>query len=271
MWGCTLLGEKLMQFGQVKEKILECFHGLEGNQSIYVSTTDGEIALHADQPVSSASIIKIAILVEALRQVDDEKLTIDQAVQIDNVNYVGGAGVINHLSRDHQWKLADLLKLMIISSDNTATNQLIDLIGEHNINHTMKAAGAFHSKLMRRMMDRNALKSGLDNMVSGKDTYLLLREFVTQHLLSQSSMEWGVEVLLQQQFKDKFPSKISSIKENLLAHKTGELIGVEHDAGILFTSNGPVVYAFLTAGLLENRYGREAIANAGRLLYDFYE
>jgi beta-lactamase class A len=261
MWGRTLLGEKLMQFGQVKEKILECFHGLEGNQSIYVSTPDGEIALHADQPVSSASIIKIAILLEALRQVDDEQLSIDQVVQIDKVNYVG----------DHQWKLADLLKLMIVSSDNTATNQLIDLVGEDHINHTMKAAGAFHSKLMRKMMDRNALKAGVDNMVSGKDTYLVLREFVTQHLLSKSSMEWGVEVLFQQQFKDKFPSKISSIKEKLLAHKTGELNGVEHDAGILFTSDGPVVYAFLTAGLLENRYGREAIANAGRLLYDFYQ
>ncbi|MCA0174135.1 serine hydrolase [Bacillus sp. RAR_GA_16] len=259
-----------MQFGQVKEKILECFHGLEGNQSIYVSGPDGDITLHAEQPVSSASIIKIGILLEALRQIDNHQLAFDQVVQIDNVNDVGGAGVIHHLSRDYEWKLADLLKLMIISSDNTATNQLIDLVGENKINHTMKAAGAFHSKLMRKMMDRSALKLGMDNMVSGKDTYLVLREFVTQHLLSKSSMEWGVEVLLQQQFKDKFPSKIASIKENLLAHKTGELNGVEHDAGILFTSDGPVVYAFLTAGLLENRYGREAIANAGRLLYDFY-
>ncbi len=270
MWGRTLLGETLMQFEQVKEKIIKCFHGLEGNQSIYVSSPDGDIALHADQPVSSASIIKIAILLEALRQVDNKQLAIEQVVQINHMNDVGGAGVIHHLSPDLQWKLGDLLKLMIVSSDNTASNQLIDLVGEHNINHTMKAAGAFHSKLMRKMMDRNALKAGKDNMVSGKDTYLLLREFVTEHLLSKSSMEWGVEVLLQQQFKDKFPSKISSIKENRLAHKTGELNGVEHDAGILFTTDGPVIYAFLTAGLLENRYGREAIANAGRLLYDFY-
>ena len=260
-----------MQFGQVKEKILECFHGLEGNQSIYVVTPDDEIALHADQPVSSASIIKISILLEALRQVDEKHLALDQDVELDKIHYVGGAGVITHLSRDHSWKLADLLKLMIISSDNTATNQLIDLVGEHNINHSMKAAGAFHSKLMRKMMDRNALRAGKDNMMSGKDTYLVLREFVTQNILSNSSMEWGVNVLLQQQFKDKFPSKISSIKEGVLAHKTGELSGVEHDAGILLTSHGPVIYAFLTAGLLENRYGREAIANAGRLLYDFYQ
>lgn len=260
-----------MLFRQVQEKILECFHSLEGNQSIYVVTPDGEIALHADQPVSSASIIKIAILLEALRQVDAQHLALEQVIEIEKAHYVGGAGVITHLSRDHSWKLADLLKLMILSSDNTATNQLIHLVGEHNINHTMKAAGAFHSKLMRNMMDRNALRAGKDNMMSGKDTYFVLREFVTQHILSNASMEWGVNVLLQQQFKDKFPSKISSIKEGVLAHKTGELHGVEHDAGILFTSQGPVFYSFLTAGLLENRYGREAIGNAGRLLYDYYK
>ncbi|WP_226658125.1 serine hydrolase [Guptibacillus hwajinpoensis] len=260
-----------MQFEQVKEKILECFHGLEGNQSISIIAPDGEVALQADQPVSSASIIKIAIMLEALRQVDDKQLSLEQVVKIDAVNHVGGAGVITLLSIDHQWTLSDLLKLMIISSDNSATNQLIDLVGERNINHTMKKAGAFHSKLMRKMMDRNALKDGKDNMMSGKDTAILLREYVSHHLLSEASMEWGIDVLLQQQFKDKFPSKIPSMKENILAHKTGELKGVEHDAGILLTTKGPVIYAFLTAGLLENRYGREAIANAGRLLYDFYQ
>ncbi|WP_283152141.1 serine hydrolase [Guptibacillus hwajinpoensis] len=260
-----------MQFEQVKEKIIACFQGLEGNQSVYVSTPDGELTHHEDQPVSSASIIKIAIMLEALRQVDRGALTLDQVVEIEDVNRVEGAGVIYHLGKELEWRLTDLIHLMIISSDNTATNQLIDLVGIANINHTMKGAGAFHSKLMRKMMDREAVKAGKDNMMSGKDTYLLLKQLVEKHLLSKSSMKWAIDVLLQQQFKDKFTSKISTIKKNMLAHKTGELAGVEHDAGILFTPRGPVIYAFLTAGLLENRYGRDAIANAGRLLYDFYK
>ncbi|MGA9289248.1 MAG: serine hydrolase [Anaerobacillus sp.] len=259
-----------MHFGQISEKILECFVSLEGNQSIYVMTPQGEISLNEEQPVSSASIIKLGIMIEALRQVDHHSLQLDDIVAIESHNIVSGAGVVSLLSKKLDWTLEDLLKLMIISSDNTATNQLIDLLGEVKINHTMNCAGAFHSKLMRKMMDHKALKAGKDNMMSGKDTYLLLRELVSGHLLSQSSMEWGMNVLFQQQFKDKFPAKISKLEDGILAHKTGELPGVEHDAGILFTPEGPIIYAFLTAGLIENRYGREAIANAGRLLYDFY-
>ncbi len=259
-----------MHFGQISEKILECFHSLEGNQSIYVMTPHGEISQNEDQPVSSASIIKLGIMVEALRQVDHHSIQMDDIVTIDSHNIVSGAGVISLLSKKLEWTLEDLIKLMIISSDNTATNQLIDLLGEAKINHTMKCAGAFHSKLMRKMMDHKALKTGKDNMMSGKDTYLLLKEFVSSHLLSKASMEWGMNVLLQQQYKDKFPAKISKLEDGTLAHKTGELPGIEHDAGVLYTPEGPIIYAFLTAGLIENRYGREAIANAGRLLYDFY-
>lgn len=259
-----------MNFSQVSERILDCFRSLEGNQSLYVLAPDGEIALNEDQPVSSASIIKLAIMITALRKVDNGELKLDSVIPVELINKVDGAGVISFLSDDLHWTLSDLIKLMIVSSDNTATNQLIELLSDAEINHTMKCAGAYHSKLMRKMMDREAFKAGKDNMISGKDTYLLLNELVTTHLLSNSLMEWGITVLMQQQLKDKFPAKIANLKNNVLAHKTGELNGVEHDSGILFTSKGPVVYAFLTAGLLENRYGREAISNAGRLLYDYY-
>ncbi|MDQ0483068.1 serine hydrolase [Guptibacillus hwajinpoensis] len=259
-----------MNFSQVSEKILDCFRSLEGNQSLYVFAPDGEIALNEDQPVSSASIIKLAIMITALKKVDNGELSLDSIIPIELSNKVEGAGVISFLSNDLHWTLSDLIKLMIVSSDNTATNQLIELLGEAEINHTMKCAGAYHSKLMRKMMDREAFKDGRDNLISGKDTYLLLNELVTTHLLSKSLMEWGIAVLMKQQLKDKFPAKIAKLQNNVLAHKTGDLPGVEHDSGILFTSKGPVIYAFLTAGLIENRYGRDAISNAGRLLYDYY-
>ncbi|TKD71480.1 serine hydrolase [Pseudalkalibacillus hwajinpoensis] len=259
-----------MNFSQVSERILDCFRSLEGNQSLYVLAPDGEIALNEDQPVSSASIIKLAIMIAALRKVDNGELNFNTVIPIESSNKVEGAGVISFLSNDLQWTVSDLIKLMIVSSDNTATNQLIELLGKDEINHTMKCAGAFHSKLMRKMMDWEAVKDGRDNMISSKDIYLLLNELVTEHLLSKSSMEWGITVLMQQQLKDKFPAKIAKLQNNVLAHKTGELPGLEHDSGILFTSKGPVIYAFLTAGLIENRYGRDAISNAGRLLYDYH-
>ncbi|WP_347550192.1 serine hydrolase [Pseudalkalibacillus hwajinpoensis] len=260
-----------MNFEHISEKILACFHSLEGNQSLFVMAPDGEISYNADQPVSAASVIKLGIMIEALKQIDDHKLEFESEISIDPTNIVEGAGVVALLSKHLNWTISDLIKLMIITSDNTATNQLIDVLGRAEINHTMKKAGAFHSKLMRKMMDRKAVKAGKDNMVSAKDTYLLLNELVNSHLLSKSSMDWAIDVLKQQQFKDKFPAKISNLKNQVLANKTGELPGVEHDAGILSTSSGPVIYVFLTAGLIENRYGREAIANSGRLLYDFYK
>lgn len=260
----------MLDFSMISNKVKDCFIGLDGNHSIFVTTPDGEITLLSDQPVSSASIIKIPIMIEVLKQVDKETIHLDDTVSIETHNIVDGAGVLSHLSDQHTWTISELITLMIISSDNSATNQLIDLVGISSVNFTMRSLGCFHSTLMRKMMDHDSVKLGRDNLMSASDTVTLLKELYNGKTLSMESKEWARSVLSNQQFQDKFPSKINRKATRQLAHKTGELDGIEHDVGILDTPHGPVLYAFLTAGLIENRYGREAIANAGRLLYDYF-
>lgn len=261
----------MLEFSIISNKVKDCFISLDGNHSIYVDSPDGNITLQSDQPVSSASIIKIPIMIEALKQIDAGTLRLTDEVSLHDTNIVGGTGVLCHLSSQKNWTISDLITLMVVSSDNSATNQLIDKLGISSINHTMRSLGCFHSTLMRKMMDRDAVRIGKDNLMSANDIATLLKELLDGRILSKQSREWGSSVLLKQQFKDKFPSKIKSLTFDHLAHKTGELPGIEHDVGILYTSQGPVIYAFLTAGLIENRYGRDAIANAGRLLYDYFD
>ncbi|WP_270182088.1 serine hydrolase [Alkalihalobacillus sp. CinArs1] len=260
----------MLDFSMISNKVKDCFIGLEGNHSILIKGPDGDITLQSEQPVSSASIIKIPIMIEALYQADNGRIHLDDTIMVENHNCVQGSGVLSHLSIQDGWKVSDLIILMIISSDNTATNQLIDLLGISSINSTMRKLGCYHSTLMRKMMDHESLKLGKDNLMCASDTVTLLQAIHSGNMLSNESKEWALSVLTKQQFQDKFPSKIAHLSEGELAHKTGELEGIEHDVGILFTQHGPVFYAFLTAGLIENRYGRDAIANAGRLLYDYY-
>ncbi|WP_377889062.1 serine hydrolase [Alkalihalobacillus sp. R86527] len=260
----------MLDFSMISNKVKDCFIGLDGNHSIFITTPDGEITLLSDQPVSSASIIKIPIMLEALKQVDMGRIQLNDEITIEPENIVEGAGVLSHLSDLHNWTISDLITLMIVSSDNTATNQLIDRLGISSVNSTMRSLGCFHSTLMRKMMDHDSLKLGRDNLMSACDTVTLLNEFHNGNTLSKPSKDWARSVLAKQQFQDKFPSKINRLTPGQLAHKTGELNGIEHDVGILNTPHGSVIYAFLTAGLIENRYGREAIANAGRLLYDYF-
>jgi len=80
-----------------------------------------------------------------------------------------------------------------------------------------------------------------------------------------------LEILRNQQFNHKLPARFARVTpgDPVLAHKTGELPGTEHDAGVLETPSGPVVIVALTTDLVENVAGQEAIARIGALIHQW--
>ena len=124
----------------------------------------GEVALYAhnlrtgqtasllpDEPVQTASVIKMGILLDAAEQIRAGRATLDERVALTKVNQVEGSGVLGELTPPLALTLGDVLTLMVVLSDNTATNMAIDRLGLAHINETLRAAGLHQTVLYKKV------------------------------------------------------------------------------------------------------------------------
>ncbi|MBT2661265.1 serine hydrolase [Bacillus sp. ISL-45] len=225
------------------------------------------IEINSNEVYQSASLIKLPILFEALRQIEAGKLQKESQVCIEEKDRIGDTGVLQ-LMTVKQLPVMDLLSLMIIVSDNSATNLLIDLIGKGSINSTISRLGMRNSILQRKMLDFAAIQSGLDNYTSAADIALCLKEGTYGGSLNHESRSIFHSLLLQQQFKEKLPVYMDDTLLKI-GNKTGELPGVEHDCGIIIYGKKQAFIVVLIDELIEPDSGKSTIRQVGKLINSF--
>ena len=232
------------------------------NQIIHLSHNPDEI-------FPAASMIKLFILWEFFRQVEENKLDPNQKISLTNCKKVFGCGVIDHLNTSASLTLGDLATLMIIVSDNSATNFLIDLLGFENINQTCQKEGWGNTKLQRKMMDIIAQTEGKENLTTPQDTYSLFSKLIAPKAsLTCESRKRFIEILKAQQFNHKLSTSWNGKIE--FAHKTGELSTVDHDAGILYTQIGEVIAVCFTKDFLDLKESLDLQNQLGKLVYQSF-
>ncbi|MBM3471333.1 MAG: serine hydrolase [Armatimonadetes bacterium] len=226
-----------------------------------------------DEPFPAASVIKIPVLVEALRQAQSGEVCLDERLPVRAEDKVGGFGILKDLESVAELTFLDLLTLMVIISDNTAANLCIERVGMAAINEYMAALGLRGTFLQRKMMDMEARQRGLDNFTTPADVALLLELLARKQILTPEGCDLAIGIMRRQQVRDRLPLCLP--QEIAIAHKTGELPEVRHDVGIMLAERGLVVIAALTKGfgtqLGRGLIGGEAsalIAKVGRAVYD---
>jgi len=258
-----------------RESIDGLIQGSPGTVGLLIKDlSTGEVIQWApEEPFPAASVIKVPVLVEALRQVGEGALRLDERVAVAAGDKVGGFGILKELESVGDLSLLDLLTLMIIISDNTAANLCIERAGIHRVNESMASLGLRGTALQRKMMDMAARERGLDNFTTPSDMALLLEYLAAQRILTPELCELALGILRRQQVRDRIPFLLPQGVS--AAHKTGELPGVRHDVGVVFTVRGPLIVAALTKDfatpLGQGLAGGEAvtlIAEATRLAYD---
>lgn len=229
------------------------------------------LSIARDEVFTSASLIKLPVMVTVLQQADAGTLPLSRRLTVRGAERVGGAGVLAELADVPDISVRDLLTLMIIISDNMATNVLIDAVGMDAVNAGIAAAGLLHTQLRRTLMNTSAASRGLENRTSAADMARLLEQIATGHGLFDAveSYRHALAVLGRQQVNDLLPRYLPA--EASLAHKTGTLDGIRHDAGIVSVDGRPVlVIAVLTQGFQERAAGCDAttlVGEAGRIAY----
>ena len=128
--------------------VVKAFRGQMGVAAIDVRTGE-TIGVGADARFPTASTIKTAVMIEAWQQVADGGLSMDTPLTLRDADKVGGAGVLRGLHDGLALTVADLIHLMIVLSDNTATNLLIERIGTARVNARLESYGLRETKLFR--------------------------------------------------------------------------------------------------------------------------
>jgi beta-lactamase class A len=254
---------------KLQRKIEEILAGYTGRWGIVIvnQSTGAKWELNPAMTFPAASMIKVPIMYELMRQAAAGKLSLDESLIVTNAVRVGGAGILKELRPDISMTIRELVTLMIILSDNTATNMLIDLVGMNAVNATMTVLGLRSTVLRRRMMDFEAARAGQENKTCAADLARLFALIQQDGILPQTYSSLMLDILTRQQVRDKLPFYLP--EETVIANKTGTLPGVEHDAGILFLPGGPYLICVLTAGLAANYQGLQLVAQIGKAVYEY--
>ena len=262
-----------MSWIETLKKEAEKFSGTAG--LVVCSLADGERFVHnGDRVFSSASLIKLGILYTLFSKAAGGELSLDEKLELVEGGAVDG-GLLHKTRPGGRWRLDDLALLMIALSDNTAANMLIDRLGIGGVNADFKKMGLENTVLGRKMLDFEARKAGRDNFTTAADTARILEILHSGPELPPEYRARAMDILSAQKLNNKLPGLIPvddpDDLEQILAHKTGELPGIEHDAGIFFfKSKMPVVAVVLTEGH-DRQEAVELCARVGKTVYEAFE
>jgi beta-lactamase class A len=254
-------------------------HGLEGlGISFYDAQTTIQWSYNADQYFHAASTMKLAVLLGVFRQIEHGELALDAPVHVRNrftsiVNrepFMLDLGtdtdpdVYGHLGRT--LPIRELAYWMITKSSNLATNLLVDVVGIPTIQRALDELEIDGVKILRGVEDQAAFNAGLNNEVTANGLLKLLRLIAEKKAYSASASEEMLNIMLEQQYRGGIPAGLP--KAARVAHKTGNISTVHHDAGIVYVEQRkPYVLVILTQFGAEMGRGT-AVADVSRDIYN---
>jgi beta-lactamase class A len=248
-------------WGKLEKSILDVDRSLDGVMGVaIVDLTDGhKYLLHANDIFPQASSIKICVLAELYRQVQQDKLKLTDLYTVNAADLVQDSDIMGGLTPGvTHITLRDLATMMVAVSDNSATNVLIDRIGMDNVNAFLTAQGLHETRLRRKMMDLKAAADGRENVSSPNEMATLLQALYRGEILNKEMTADFFKVLATH--KDSWIPR--DLPDDLkIANKPGALEGVRNDSGVIFVDKHPYILCVMTTYLHRERDGEEAISN----------
>jgi beta-lactamase class A len=236
-------------------------------------------ALNPDSVFHAASTMKVPVMIEYFRGIDAGRISRDQDLLlgttfksiVDGSPYTLDAGVDSDSSVfgrvGQRVPLRWLIERMIVRSSNLATNTLIEVLDAKKVDATAASLGTTHMKVRRGVEDGKAFAAGLNNQTSARDLAVLLEAIESGKAASTQSSREMLDILAAQEFNDEIPAGLPA--GTRVAHKTGWITGVTHDAALVYPSGRkPYVLVVLTKGIRERPVAQKLIADISRLVWE---
>jgi beta-lactamase class A len=253
--------------------------GFAGKVSLYAKNlqTGATYGIAAEDPVRTASTIKLAIMVECFFEAAEGKLKWTEPLRLTDGEKVSGTGILQDLSNGVELSIRDMVDLMIVLSDNTATNLILNRIGGNAVNARMSQLGLEQTRVMRKILgDGKNLKpqpSGVTEegakpenkkwgtgRSSPREMVVILEKLYRGELVSKAASDEMLAVLQRQRDHDCIGR---DMKDVTIASKAGALDHLRSDVGIIYSKRGPIAMAITVEDIPQVDYTAD---NPGALL-----
>jgi beta-lactamase class A len=239
--------------------------------------THETVALSPDTPVQTASVIKLTILYEALEQVRSGKAHFDDKITLTKADQVQGSGVLLFFDPPLSLTLKDVLTMMIVMSDNTATNLVIDHLGLENIDARIAKLGLKDTYLYKKVftpapaemvMPADQKKFGLGK-TTAREMALVMSKIARCELAEAGGKmqaddpklcEVALKMLHVQFYRSAIPRYLDGMPgatSDSIANKTGSLDAVRNDVAAISTKNGMVILSVFTFNNKDHSWGAD--------------
>jgi beta-lactamase class A len=255
------------QPSQLQSQVAEIAAQHQGEVAVFAKDlkTGETVALKADEPVQTASVIKLGLLYEAMEQIRAGKAHWEDKVTLTKENQTDGSGVLGFFDTPVTLTLKDVLSMMVIVSDNTATNVAIDAIGLDNVNTEMGKLGLKNTWLYKKIgkpanytMPADQKKFGLGK-TTAQEMATLMQRIVTCQIDDNGAAPTetdraicgvALHMLRSQFYRDGVPRYLEPVdtseEGSAIANKIGALNAVRNDVDAIATKNGLVILSIFT-------------------------
>ncbi|ERM80600.1 hypothetical protein P872_12995 [Rhodonellum psychrophilum GCM71 = DSM 17998] len=282
LWHCASKAPE-NEFPELESALLAELENAQGDFAIAFKTLDDPsqmVLINEKEVFHAASTMKVPVMIEMYKQAGQGKFSMKDSIPIINEfrSIVDSSLFSMDLGVDSQENLYErigqqatyyeLMYEMVTMSSNLATNILIEKIGADNINATMREMGVLDNQVLRGVEDLKAFDAGLNNTTTAYDLMLIMEAIAKGETVDSASSEEMMDILIDQKFNEMIPELLP--KDVVVAHKTGAISGVEHDAAIVKLPDGRAyVLVILSKNLEDVEKGKSQIAQISKIIYEY--
>lgn len=267
----------------LKAKVQSQIDSIQGDVAVaFINLSDptDSLFINAEENFHAASTMKVPVMIELFKQQEEGKINLNDSILLVNEfkSIVDGSPYSMDIGDDSddviynkintKVALKDLLYSMITVSSNLATNVLIELVDAKKVTVTMSDLGANKIQVLRGVEDQKAYDLGLSNTTTAKDLLIIMKAIATNKAGTETDCKAMVDILKDQQFNEIIPYHLP--KNVVVAHKTGSITGVHHDAGIVYLPDGKnYVLVLLSKNLEDFDKGTQQLAKISKTIYEY--
>lgn len=262
----------------VKEQVQK----IEGNVAVaYLNLNEpsDSLFLNIDEAFHAASTMKVPVMIELYKQQAEGKFNLNDTIVLRNQfkSIVDGSLYAMDIGEDsdddvyskidQEITLYELMRPMITTSSNLATNALIEIVDAKKVTQTMRELGADKIEVLRGVEDQKAYDLGLSNATTARDLMVIMKAIAEGKAANTNDTNEMLSILKDQKWNDVIPKYLP---ENIeIAHKTGSITGVHHDAAIVYLPTGEsYVLVLLSKNLKDWDLGTDQLAKISETIYN---
>lgn len=267
----------------LKTNIETQINAIDGNVAVAfldLSNEENSILINVDEEFHAASTMKVPVMIELYKQQNQGLINLKDSIVLVNEfkSIVDGSPYKMDIGDDSddviyskigtKQTLYDLMVPMITVSSNLATNVLIEIVDAKKTTQTMRDLGAEKINVLRGVEDIKAYEQGLSNSTTARDLMVIMKAVANGTAGTKADCEAMLSILKDQKWNDMIPKYLPDTVK--VAHKTGSITGVHHDAAIVYPPNGKdYVLVLLSKNLKDFDKGTDKLAKISESIYNF--